>query len=934
MDCTSLPLTRQSTGRSKGARWSVRVTAMLLVACVMCVTQTAKAELGCANGVAADLKNLLDQLDVVPEGGWIKVNVNNFSDVWTPADLRPLYLKSNPSPSKIIFAWSSLAWDCRRGDILLYGGGHANYPGNDTYRWRATTGKWERTSLPSQITQDSLGNYTAVDGVFAAPSAAHTYDNNVYLPVVDRLLVIGGAAFNNGGAYKLQVDATTARPTGPYVFDPSRADGNKVGGTTGSHVQRVAAYPTIVGGMMWQNRDLYQFMTGLPVNFVNGTTAYSNEGGRDVVYISGVSGGTAQKLYRYVIRDPSDALQDSVEIVGTYYEAFSGRGAGSLDPFSKVFVRTAVNTTPWFIFWDLNKAGTSNRNVRFFPTDLTGGFSLTRGFGLDFDLSRRNYVLWAGGSDVWILKAPATLSAQGWTIERAPLATTAVPPPPPPLQDGLEIGGGVLGKWKYIPELDAFVGVEDPNNGNVWIYKPVGWRRPGGPSAPNVTITANPSSIYAGQTSTLTWSVTGAQSCSAEGGWAGVLAFSGTQVVGPLSDATTFGIRCQGAGGEGYSAATVTIQPTPPPTVTISASPASVPAGGSSTLSWNATFATDCMASGGWTGSRPVTGTEGIGPLLQETKYTLQCNGSGGNGSGEVTITLQPATNSLPTVTLRQPLDSTSVVQGSSVTLAADASDADGIVSNVEFFDGSTRIGQVFTSPYNMIWANPGVGTHTITARATDDAGAVGTSAPVTLYVTPISGAPVTVTLQRGATSGITVADAYVDTWHKTTNYGSQVDLPDQYAYYTVMFRFAIFQSEGGPVPDGAQVQSAMLSLYKPTNYDMVYGLHRLLANWTENGVTWNLTGAGSAWNQAGANSPDVDYVSVADATASIGFSPGWMNFDVTSSVKRFALAPASTNFGWRLKAASGYISGLKRFYSSESVISTDLRPKLVVTYQ
>ena len=50
----------------------------------------------------------------------------------------------------------------------------------------------------------------------------------------------------------------------------------------------------------------------------------------------------------------------------------------------------------------------------------------------------------------------------------------------------LESGGGVLGKWKYIPELDAFVGLQDTAAGNVWIYKPIGWTRPGTARAPDI----------------------------------------------------------------------------------------------------------------------------------------------------------------------------------------------------------------------------------------------------------------------------------------------------------------------------------------------------------------------------------------------------------------------------------------------------------------
>ena len=88
-----------------------------------------------------DLSGLLSILNTTPEGTWVQVNLNSYSEAWTPEELRPLYLTSNPDPSKIAYAWPSFAWDSNRGDLILYGGGHANYSGNDVYRWRGTTRK-------------------------------------------------------------------------------------------------------------------------------------------------------------------------------------------------------------------------------------------------------------------------------------------------------------------------------------------------------------------------------------------------------------------------------------------------------------------------------------------------------------------------------------------------------------------------------------------------------------------------------------------------------------------------------------------------------------------------------------------------------------------------------------------------------------------------
>src|SRR5689334_6055160 len=110
---------------------------------------------------------LLPLILQMPANSWLLVNNNIFSDVWTPPSLEPLNRGAPSPPSKIIQPWSSFAWDSNRGDLIIYGGGHANYPGNDVYRWHSSNLQWERASLPSEITAGDLviGN-TAIDGVY------------------------------------------------------------------------------------------------------------------------------------------------------------------------------------------------------------------------------------------------------------------------------------------------------------------------------------------------------------------------------------------------------------------------------------------------------------------------------------------------------------------------------------------------------------------------------------------------------------------------------------------------------------------------------------------------------------------------------------------------------------------------------------------------
>ncbi|MBS0375186.1 MAG: hypothetical protein JSR73_11450 [Proteobacteria bacterium] len=80
------------------------------------------------------------------------------------------------------------------------------------------------------------------------------------------------------------------------------------------------------------------------------------------------------------------------------------------------------------------------------------------------------------------------------------------------------------------------------------------------------------------------------------------------------------------------------------PTVSLSATPASVSAGSSAMLSWTSTGASACTASGGWSGSQPVSSSgTSVGPLSATTTYTLQCTGLGGSASASATVTVAAA---------------------------------------------------------------------------------------------------------------------------------------------------------------------------------------------------------------------------------------------------------------------------------------------------
>ena len=73
---------------------------------------------------------------------------------------------------------------------------------------------------------------------------------------------------------------------------------------------------------------------------------------------------------------------------------------------------------------------------------------------------------------------------------------------------------------------------------------------------------------------------------------------------------------------------------------------------------------------------------------------------------------------------------------GAALSLAADAADLDGTVTNVQFFAGTNKIAEGSTSPWTAVWSNAASGAYVLTAIAADNTGATTLSAPVSVSVT------------------------------------------------------------------------------------------------------------------------------------------------------------------------------------------------------
>jgi hypothetical protein len=138
-------------------------------------------------------------------------------------------------PVAITDAWGGAAWDELRDRLLVTGGGHGDYAGNEVYAWSFDTGLWTRLTEPYPTTP-LLANGPE-EFATGQPASRHTYDGLVYLTTLDALFMTGGSLWSGSGGgsrgawllrfasgtptWERQPDAYGTQVTAMAEFDPS-----------------------------------------------------------------------------------------------------------------------------------------------------------------------------------------------------------------------------------------------------------------------------------------------------------------------------------------------------------------------------------------------------------------------------------------------------------------------------------------------------------------------------------------------------------------------------------------------------------------------------------------------------------------------------------------------------------------------------------------
>jgi hypothetical protein len=539
-------------------------------------------------------------------------------DAVKPSPLPPGYIQA------VMIAWSGGIYDVDRERLVVWGGGHGDYAGNEVYAFgplTSDTPRWERLTNPSVPWAENTSR--ASDG---RPVSRHTYNYITYLPAPHNKMMscTVGAQYSNGFGgggvdfYDFTVNGMTGQPW-------------SIGPTAPNNEYSVNTY------------------------------CIYNPSTNSVFYQSTGSGNSQLQEYSLTTRTWTSHLR---------YDPAS-HATPAVDTKRNLIVTTGSDH-------GLQVYNPANPKVAPLRVTSSGPKAIEAASfpGFAYDSANDQFVGWSGGSALYTLKAPADPKTGTWVWSQLALDAGNIVTPTAPA--GVRHSGyviGTFGRFRYVPSQKGVVVVNSTDE-NVYFFKLGG----GTSSAPLPTIsfTASPTSVASQGTSTLTWSTSNAASCSAAGAWSGTKATSGSEARGPLSANSTFTLTCANSAGNtaSRSVSVSVVAATPAPTVDLNANPTSVAAGGGTSLSWTTSNASSCTASNGWSGSKAVSGSENIAAVNQQTTYTLTCTGAGGTQADSVTVAVAPA----PVVTLTS--SSNSVASGSNVTLNWSATNATGCTAN------------------------------------------------------------------------------------------------------------------------------------------------------------------------------------------------------------------------------------------------------------
>lgn len=181
--------------------------------------------------------------------------------------------------------------------------------------------------------------------------------------------------------------------------------------------------------------------------------------------------------------------------------------------------------------------------------------------------------------------------------------------------------------------------------------------------APQLSFTQSASVVQPQGAVQLDWHADNADRCVALGDWSGLKDLTGSEIVSGIDSTKTFTLVCENEYETVVKSATVAVSEFAP-TLSLIADKTAVESGDGLRLTWSATNASTCIASGGWQGQKPTNGSEEIVALSAATGFSLTCLGQYGTVTRSVFVDVVA-----DAPTLEFAADKTAISSGEAVTL-------------------------------------------------------------------------------------------------------------------------------------------------------------------------------------------------------------------------------------------------------------------------
>jgi len=391
-------------------------------------------------GLIYFIPNILHAESLPTTPGWYEIPNTKLRSVCPPNNFGGSGYAFQDRCGSVTGAWNSAAFDIAKNRLLLFGGGHSDYHGNEVYALNLNSLKENNTQPAIERLTDPFvpivqsGCHEGLPNVSTnQPNARHTYDGMVYIPTINKMLINGGALSWIGST------CSTVRSRGTWLFDLESSSWEKIE-DPGLEANIVTSGTCVGCGYLGADRDF----KNIPRRSEGKIIAYDPV--TEQVYLNDLG-----SMYAF---DPSTRKWTwQADNAGW----ISYNMTGIIDPQRRKFYAFGAGQQ-WS--WDISNGSTAK-----VPAGTTGGDAIINcGYpGLTYDTNSNVIAGWCGGNTVWTLD-PDTLIWTAHTFPDGPGTVWATHHQRPTWNTG------TYKRFQYSPSLNAYILIQHADE-NAFLFR-------------------------------------------------------------------------------------------------------------------------------------------------------------------------------------------------------------------------------------------------------------------------------------------------------------------------------------------------------------------------------------------------------------------------------------------------------------------------------